>query len=162
MPTQLAGGLTGSSRCWPRKGRPSPMPGSRWRATTLSAGNGKPPKQPGQRGRGTVIWRPVRGQGQHRRRRIPHDGRVPRLPRGARRGRRHRHCSPEEGRRYPGWENQPGPVRHRPGGHAVPVRGRAEHVRSPACQWRIKLRERRCRRPGHCAVFPRHGHRRLR
>ena len=111
--------------------------------------------------RASAVRRALRHQGQHRLRRRADHGRVPRLrvhPVGVRAGR----PAPARCRRDPDRQDEPRPVRHRPGRHAFAVRRVRERFRRTLHLRRLELRVggRRRGRPGQLRA--RHRHRRLR
>ena len=70
----------------------------------------------------------VRGERQHRHRRRAHHGRLPGACARAG-GQRHRRAAPARCRRAVARQDQPGPVRHRAGRHAVTLRPPGQHRR---------------------------------
>ena len=131
-------------------------------ARRASAGHGRAARCTARRDRqAAALRRALRGEGQYRRRRSADDRRLPRLllPAAAvGRGR----APPGRGRRHRRRQDQPRPVRHRPGRRALALRRAEKSVRSGvrAGRFQLGLGRRRRRRPGELRA--RHRHRRLR
>ena len=85
-----------------------------------------------------LVGRALRRQGQHRHRRRAHHGRLPGLCLRAR-AQRHRGAAPARCRRAVAGQDQPGPVRHRPGRHALALRPAEQRLRRHAHQRRLQL-----------------------
>ena len=85
-------------------------------------------------------------------------GRPPRLPRVRLHARRGCRAAPARRRRHPDRQDQSGPVRHRPGGHAFAARRGGQRVPARVHQRRIEFaRPRWCARTGGVLAGHRHG-----
>ena len=85
-----------------------------------------------------VVGRALRRQGQHRHRRRAHHGRLPGLRLRAA-AQRHRRAAAARCRRAVAGQDQPRPVRHRPGRHALALRPAEQRLRCHAHQRRLQL-----------------------
>ena len=176
--------MTISSLCSPTTGRASAHP-AQWCESLHSARTRLPMPAPGSAGSApdalsrrarqleylaarrpachrppAAVRDPVRGQGQHRRRRPADHGGLSRLFLRAR-ALRHGGGEARGGRRHPGRQDQPGPVRHRAGRHALALRRGAQRVPARIHLRRLQLRFRGCGRARPGQLLARHRHRRI-
>ena len=115
------------------------------RGARRPARRGARPRAAARRGRAAAALRPaVRGQGQHRRRRAADDGGVPRV-RVPRRRARARGGEAGRGGRAGRRQDQPRPVRDRPGRRALALRRAEEPVRRALHRRRLQLAARASR-----------------